>query len=177
IQQAISEVITPSYIEKPPEFIGLPKAGTPKADNWRTLFSIFLPLALLSLWQEDSPVAAADANDMGSDRTDFREYLRLHIDGLKANFPGFIQPSHHLAFHIHEGMELFSNVRNFWCFPGERLILRLRGIPVNHKIGELESTLLHSFCKGASFRRLTLNEDCPPLLKHCFLLIEKAYGL
>ncbi|KAJ3833097.1 hypothetical protein F5878DRAFT_513464, partial [Lentinula raphanica] len=158
VQQAITEIITPSYVEKPSEFIGLPKGGTPKADNWRTLFSIFLPLALLSLWQEDSPNAAADANDMRSvlettlyltcaaikmakhklskqDRTDFREYLRHHIDGLKANFPGFIQPSHHLAFHIYDSMELFSTVRNFWCFPGEQLILRLRGIPVNHKLG------------------------------------------
>ncbi|KAJ3816257.1 hypothetical protein F5880DRAFT_1494485, partial [Lentinula raphanica] len=69
------------------------------------------------------------------DRRDFRTYLQHHINGLKNDFPGFIQPSHHLAFHIFEGMDLFSTVYNTWCFPGERLILRLRGIPVNHKIG------------------------------------------
>ncbi|KAJ3924364.1 MAG: hypothetical protein NXY57DRAFT_908116, partial [Lentinula lateritia] len=43
--------------------------------------------------------------------------------------------SHHLAFHIYDYMDLFSTVYNFWCFPGERLIGRLRNIPINHKIG------------------------------------------
>ncbi|KAJ4473379.1 hypothetical protein C8J55DRAFT_433894, partial [Lentinula edodes] len=51
VSQAIREVTVPSWISKPSEYIGLPRAGTPKADNWRRLFSIFLPLALLSMWQ------------------------------------------------------------------------------------------------------------------------------
>ncbi|KAH7872790.1 uncharacterized protein C8R40DRAFT_1051744 [Lentinula edodes] len=158
IQQAVREVIVPGWIAKPSDLIGLPRGGTPKADNWRTLFSIFLPLALLSLWQEASPIAAEDADAMASvlqtsmyltcaankmskhtlslqDREDFREYLRLHIEGLKKNFPGFIQPSHHLAFHIYDDMDLFSVVHHFWCFPGERLIGFLKRIPINHKIG------------------------------------------
>ncbi|KAJ3848117.1 hypothetical protein EV368DRAFT_68544 [Lentinula lateritia] len=160
IQQAVREVIVPGWIAKPSDSIGLPRGGTPKADNWRTLFSIFLPLALLSLWQEASPISAEDANEMASvlrtsmyltcavnkmskhtlslqDRADFREYLRLHIEGLKENFPGFIQPSHHLAFHIYDDMDLFSAVHHFWCFPGERLIGFLKRIPVNHKTTQL----------------------------------------
>ncbi|KAJ3875659.1 hypothetical protein F5051DRAFT_293152, partial [Lentinula edodes] len=53
VQWAIREVVVPGWIAKPCESIGLPQGGTPKADNWRQLFSIFLPLALLSLWQEE----------------------------------------------------------------------------------------------------------------------------
>ncbi|KAJ3901937.1 hypothetical protein F5879DRAFT_924221 [Lentinula edodes] len=51
VNQTIREVTVPSWISKPSEYIGLPRAGTPKADNWRRLFAIFLPLALLSMWQ------------------------------------------------------------------------------------------------------------------------------
>ncbi|KAJ4470297.1 hypothetical protein C8R41DRAFT_702963, partial [Lentinula lateritia] len=156
IQRAIREVVVPGWIAKPCESIGLPRGGTPKADNWRQLFSIFLPLALLSLWQEASPIAAEDANEMGSvlrtsmyltcaankltkhtstaqDRLDYLDFLCNHIEGLKENFPGFIQPSHHLAFHIFDNLELFSAVHHIWCFAGERFIGRLREIPINHK--------------------------------------------
>lgn len=37
--------------------------------------------------------------------------------------------------------------------------------------------MLHSFCKGSSFRRWILHPDCPPLLKFCRQLIDKAYSL
>ncbi|KAJ3906583.1 hypothetical protein F5879DRAFT_1068746, partial [Lentinula edodes] len=200
VRQVIQEVTVPSWISKPSEYIGLPRAGTPKADNWRRLFAIFLPLALLSMWQVLSPLAASDAKDMGSvldtslyltcaliamtkhksrlqDRLNFREYLRCHILGLKHNFPGWILPSHHVSFHIFDYMDLFGPVHNFWCFPGERLISRLRNITINHKIGEFESTLLHSFCKGSAFRRWLLRPNCPPLLKVLRQLLDKAFGL
>ncbi|KAJ3907013.1 hypothetical protein F5879DRAFT_768125, partial [Lentinula edodes] len=183
VRQAIQEVTVPSWITKPSEYIGLPRAGTPKADNWRRLFAIFLPLALLSMWQVCSPIAASDAQEMSShksrlqDRLNFREYLRCHIVGLKYNFPGWILPSHHVSFHIFDYMDLFGPVHNFWCFPGERLISRLRSISINNKIGEFESTLLHSFCKGSAFRRWLLRPNCPPLLKVLRRLLDKAFGL
>lgn len=42
--------------------------------------------------------------------------------------------------------------------------------------GQLESTLLHSFHRGAAIRRWLLRADCPPLLKYCFRIIDKAYN-
>ncbi|KAJ3930463.1 MAG: hypothetical protein NXY57DRAFT_898061 [Lentinula lateritia] len=170
VSQAIREVTVPSWISKPSEYIGLPRAGTPKADNWRQLFAIFLPLALLSMWQVCSPTAVSDATEMSSvldtslyltcaliamtkhkstlqDRLNFREYLRQHLLGLKLNFPGWILPSHHVSFHIFDYMDLFGPVHNFWCFPGERLISRLRSITINNKIGAIFlnlSTIIYS---------------------------------
>lgn len=64
IERTIRQTIVPGWITKPPKIIGLPKAGTPKADHWRRLFSVFLPLAILSLWQEESPIASSDATEM-----------------------------------------------------------------------------------------------------------------
>ncbi|KAJ3899420.1 hypothetical protein F5879DRAFT_777592, partial [Lentinula edodes] len=198
VQQVVREVVTPAWVTNPPSNVGLYEAGTLKADNWRTLFSIHMPLAILSLWKESSPLAAANASDMTSvmdtvmhlacaslimtkrklsltRRDDFRRLLRLHILGLKENFPGWIFPTHHLAFHIHEFMDLFSGVRHWWLFPFEKLIGKLQRTPTNHKPGEFEHTLLHSFCTGAFFRQWMMRPNAPPFLRYCQKLIDKAY--
>ncbi|KAJ3792180.1 hypothetical protein GGU11DRAFT_693844 [Lentinula aff. detonsa] len=181
IQLSAREVITPSWITKPPFMLGTKRAGTLKAAHWH------------------SPIATANADDMASvldtamqlvcasivmtkdslqpsQRDLYRNCLRRHVDGLKKNFPGFILPSHHLAFHIYDGMDSFSTVRNWWAFPYENLIGRLQRIPTNHKTGELEQTLLHSFYKGANFRQWLLRPDCPDELKEMRDILERAYG-
>lgn len=160
VKQSIQEVIVPSWVSKPSEHVGHAKAGTLKADHWRTLFMLHIPMALLSLWKQGSPVVANDATQMASvldtsmaltcastvmmkktlslaDREAFRQYHRRHMLGLRNNFPGWVLPSHHLAFHIFEGMERFSTVRNASCFASERLIGKLRRIPTNHRTGKI----------------------------------------
>ncbi|THU96423.1 hypothetical protein K435DRAFT_797315 [Dendrothele bispora CBS 962.96] len=198
LHHVISETITPGWVTKPPTNVGLPKAGTLKADHWRTLFSIHLPLTLLSLWGKGSPLQTSDAEKMSSvletalllscalivmtkdtitaERRDmFRHLYRLHVLGLRENFPGFFMPSHHLAFHVYEFMDLFSTVRNWWAFFFERLIGRLQRIPSNHKVGQFERTILHSFNSGASFRQWLLRPDCPPLLTYCLKILDQTY--
>ncbi|KAJ3766485.1 hypothetical protein FB446DRAFT_653724 [Lentinula raphanica] len=155
VQQIVREAITPSWMANPPADVGLAKAGTLKADHWRRLFTVHVPLAVLSLWQESSPLASPDAHRMGSvvettmhlscasilmtkrnlsleRRNLFRHLLRLHVLGLRKDFPGWIFPSHHLAFHIFDGMENYSGVRNCWGFPFELTIGKLQRIPNNH---------------------------------------------
>lgn len=167
LHQAIREIITPAWVVKPPFDVGLPRAGNLKAAIWRILFEIYLPLTLLSIWQPDSPLAAEEAASMASaldtamhltcatllmtketltsdHREQFRDSLGRHVDGLKQCFPSFELPTHHLAFHIYDFMDLYSNVHNWWCFPGERLIGKLRRIPINHKIG-LSAVLFSGF--------------------------------
>ncbi|KAJ3754658.1 hypothetical protein EV360DRAFT_51194 [Lentinula raphanica] len=159
IQQTIQQVIVPAWVDKPPPSIGHAQAGSIKADHWRTMFSLYLPLALISLWSLDSPIKSCDAATMKSAldtamhlscasimmtksnltesrRRQFRYSIHQHISGLKENFPAFQLPSHHLSFHLDLFMDLFSNVRNWWCFQGELLILKLRGIPINHRVGK-----------------------------------------
>ncbi|KAJ3766094.1 hypothetical protein FB446DRAFT_654305 [Lentinula raphanica] len=199
VQEVVRQVITPAWSSRPPPDIGLPKAGTLKADHWRTLFTIHLPLALLSLWKEESPLAAADAAQMSSvletgmalscasivmikntltlQRRDlFRNLLCRHVLGLQQNFPGFILPTHHLAFHLYDFMDLLSVVREFWNFAFEGFIGKIQRTPTNHVIGQYEYTILHAHATGASFRQWLLRPDCPPLLKYCRILLDKAYG-
>ena len=65
----------------------------------------------------------------------FKKYLRQHVMGLKKNFPGFMLPTHHLAFHIADGIDLFSTTPNASCWGSERLVGRLQDIPINHQLG------------------------------------------
>ncbi|KAJ3830802.1 hypothetical protein F5878DRAFT_648209 [Lentinula raphanica] len=158
VHKCICEVIVPSWISKPPFDSGLKSGGTLKADNWRMIIWLYLPLALLSLWNEDSPLRATNFANMAdvlntamhltcasilmSKRTvslERRElflwHYKAHIDGLKKNFPGFGVPSHHVGFHVYDFIRLFSSVQNFWCFPGERLIGELQQVPRNYRPG------------------------------------------
>lgn len=161
IQQVIKEAVTPAWVTNPPAETGLPRTGTLKADHWRTLFAIHVPLALLSLWKKDSPLAAQNADSMSSVlstsmhltcaslmmtknvstpsyRMSYRNSLRQHVIGLKRNFPGFLLPSHHNAFHIYDIADFFSTTRNWWCFPFENLVGKLQRMPNNHHVGTLE---------------------------------------
>lgn len=159
VRKIITELIRPSWVIKPPPDVGSSRAGTLKAGLWRTLFEIYVPLGAISLWNPESPLAAADAEEMTpvldttmhltcaalamvkrnltvEQRERFRHHLIEHIEGVKKNFPGFIYPSSHLAFHLYDIMDDFSGVRHWWCFPFENLIGKLQRIPHNHKPGE-----------------------------------------
>ncbi|KAF9032301.1 hypothetical protein BDZ89DRAFT_1037146 [Hymenopellis radicata] len=161
LHECLHEVITPSWVAVPPYETGLPRAGTLKADHWRIIFTIYLPLALLSLWHQESPVAADDASEMasvlktsmfltcttsllqkrtlteGQQRT-AKECYRGHVVGLKENFPGWNRPSHHL--------------------------------------GEFEGTLLNSYYKAALFRQWLNSSGDVPLLNFCRSILDKAFG-
>lgn len=58
VMRRITDVIrttdTPSSIRSVPHNFGETKAGTLKADEWRTLTTLYLPIALVSLWGEGS---------------------------------------------------------------------------------------------------------------------------
>ncbi|KIK60673.1 hypothetical protein GYMLUDRAFT_244248 [Collybiopsis luxurians FD-317 M1] len=203
VHTCIQEILVPSWVHKPPFDTGLKSGGTLKAEDWRILSTLYLPVALLSLWQGDSPIKAGNfaamesvlstsmhltcatvlmgKRTMPADRRDrFLHHYTAHVEGLKANFPGFRVPTHHIGFHIYNFIRLFGPVRNFWCFPGERLIGLWPSyvclFSVDMKVGQFESTLLHFYMKGVLFRRWLLRPDCPPALRECRNILNKAYN-
>ncbi|KAF8591609.1 hypothetical protein K439DRAFT_1327187 [Ramaria rubella] len=56
------------------------------------------------------------------------------------------------------------------------LIRILQRQPSNHKFWELETTMLQAFIRGAKLCRWLGRPDCPPALKECKKLFEKAYS-
>lgn len=217
IKAVIKQTSTPSWINSVPYNFGDSVAGTLKADEWRTLATIYLPIALVTIWgdgsEQSSPELAEQFREIldhtmalvsavclvcrrsvsDSRATAYRENIAYYIGGISKLYPHINhRPNHHAAFHIYDFMRLFGPVHSWWCFPFERVIGILQRIPSNHKFGEsdrsvsltlfslfageMEATLLHSFVKGGNLRRWLSRPNCPPVIKECKLIFDKAFS-
>jgi hypothetical protein len=160
VQQVIKEIDIPTWIGSLPNDFGEAKAGSLKAYQWRILWTIHIPLALVSLWHQDSPdcqqgidqsmdsllnnvmhLAAAMTvvykRTTSKARADlYREHYSSYVRGVTELFPGFSKPSFHTAFHIYDFLVSLGPVHCWWCFPYERLIGRLQRMHHNHKRGQ-----------------------------------------
>ncbi|KAJ7759953.1 hypothetical protein B0H16DRAFT_1815197 [Mycena metata] len=55
IQRVIAQTVTPTWINTVPHSYGESNAGTIKADEWRTVSTLYLPLALVLTWLDGAP--------------------------------------------------------------------------------------------------------------------------
>ncbi|KAJ3825927.1 hypothetical protein F5878DRAFT_507275, partial [Lentinula raphanica] len=79
IQSVIRETFTPSWVNSVPKNFGEAKAGSLKADEWRTLSTLYLPIALIILWGDnDGLPPPADESEAG--------YLLQALDHTMALF-------------------------------------------------------------------------------------------
>jgi hypothetical protein len=195
----VNDMVTPSWLQSVPCKFGDRSSGTLKADEWRTMTAVYLPIALISLWGTGTNHSAntvylcavlhhtmdlvcatsiACLRTMTVDQMDaYLGYLKSWVSGLKDLHPS---SSHvingHMAFHIYDFLQLFGPARSWWCFPFEWLIGHLQCITHNHKHGELEATMTVSFLKDARLRQWINRPDCPTILKECKVLFDKAFG-
>jgi len=161
IHTVIRDTATPSWLGSVPSNFGEASAGTIKADEWRSMAGVYLPLALVSLWGEgslhpsqknssklrailDHTMMLFSATRLACLRTvtparlsAYRECIQQYVRNLSRLHPGIgYRPIHHMAQHLDDFLILFGPVQSWWCFPFERLIGILQRIPNNHKIGE-----------------------------------------
>ncbi|KAG2745383.1 hypothetical protein P692DRAFT_20743929, partial [Suillus brevipes Sb2] len=165
VMERILDVIratdAPSSLRSVPYNFGEARAGTLKADEWRTLTTVYLPIALVSLWGEGSQhrtseVAAnrravldhtmslvsavhiACLRFMTVARAQaYRRYIVAWIRDLQVLHPHAPHRTNgHMALHVWEYLQLFGPVRSWWCFPYERLIGQLQRLPINHIFGK-----------------------------------------
>lgn len=149
-----------------PKKFGAPSEGSLKADEWRTMCTIYIPLALISLWGENTPrpsnepqlptavdklkrllhlsmllvsaIRIACMYTMSLARaTAYRACLGEFLTLLPDILPNAsFRDNDHMAMHIYDFLLLFGPIRSWWCFPFERLIGKLQRLPHNHKFGK-----------------------------------------
>ncbi len=169
----IRDFVTPSWLTSIPTNLGEPSHGKLKADQWRTLGTVYLPVSLVRLWappHRDNPQQAGrqkllsltlsliSAINIASLRTTSRDkanlytkYMTEYLEGLRNLMPDYqFRPNHHMAFHLSEYLLLYGPVHGWWTFPFERLIGLLQEILNNFKNGQLEETIATSFVKSAN---------------------------
>jgi len=158
IQDVIANTTTPSWLNSVPYNFGDAAAGPLKADEWRTMTTVYIPLALISLWGDDgtsrpatakfshildhtmalvSAVSVACLRTMTEAcRSAFRRCMAMWVSSLQKIHTGSNnRVNGHMALHIYDFLRLFGPVRSWWCFPFERLIGQLRRLPTNHIFG------------------------------------------
>jgi hypothetical protein len=193
----IRDFVTPSWLTSIPSNLGEPSHGKLKADQWRTLGTVYLPVSLVRLWaapNKDDPQQATgrqkllsltlsliSAINIASSRTTSRDkanlytrYMTEYMDGLRNLMPDYqFRPNHHMALHLSEYLLLYGPVHGWWTFPFERLIGLLQDIPNNFKSGQLEETIATSFVKSANLRALLTKSECPEAIKNCQAFFQK----
>ncbi|KAG1797468.1 uncharacterized protein HD556DRAFT_1441029 [Suillus plorans] len=198
ISDVIKTTDTPSFLRSVPYNFGETKAGTVKADEWRTLTTVYLPIALISLWGEGSVHRNTDIADsrratldhtmalvsaihiaclrsMMTDRADtYHTYIVEWIRDLQVIHPhAHHRTNGHMVLHVWDYLQLFGPVRSWWCFPYERLIGQLQRLPSNHIFGQQESTLLWSYIKAAKLKYWLNHLSCPPVFREVKWLFDK----
>jgi hypothetical protein len=161
IRDVIRDTDTPSWLGSVPSKFGDAAAGPLKADEWRTMFTVYLPIALVSLWGKGTSHASSETSSRLQERLDhtmslvsavyiaclrtmtrarinaYRCYIARWIRDIERLYPDMdYRTNNHMALHIYDFLILFGPVRSWWTFPFERLIGQLQRLPHNHKFGE-----------------------------------------
>jgi len=166
IQSDIRKLIRPSWLTSVPANLGQASHGKLKADQWRALGTIFLPVSLLRLWSnvksDDNMLSGTNSRSIrclkileitlhlvsavtvATSRTTssthaaaYFQHMLAYLEGLKELFPDYkFTANHHFALHLYEFIKFFGPVHSWWTFPFERVIGMLQRISTNYKLGK-----------------------------------------
>ena len=154
----IKNMVTPSWLTCLPTNLGEPSHGKLKADQWRTLGTIYLPVSLVRLWHGSSEddkrsarckkllsvtlslisaiAIACRRTTSPADAKLYLHHMKAYLDGLRDLIPDYqFRPNHHMALHLPEYLIRFGPVHGWWTFPFERLIGFIQRLPNNFKMG------------------------------------------
>ena len=159
VQNVIANTTTPSWVNSVPKNFGEKGAGSVKADEWRTMSTIYLPIALVLLWAEMTGQWAAYFNERlehsmamfqaitiacryttsPARATAYRGFVQHWLANLQSLYPHTKSPrtwtNLHVALHIYDFMLLFGPVVLWWAFPTEHLIGELGKVNTNDHLG------------------------------------------
>jgi hypothetical protein len=159
VRDVIKETDVPSWLDSVPREWGSAAVGTPKADEWRTMATVYFPIALITIWGKEGTDAESrhrlqlldltmcivqatwltcrrSTNEV--DQSAYLKCLCTYLFNLKtvvkdADF----RPNHHIVLHIYEFLSLWGPVYSWWCFPFERINGMLQRIRTSNVFGKL----------------------------------------
>ncbi|KAF8837229.1 hypothetical protein BDN67DRAFT_877041, partial [Paxillus ammoniavirescens] len=174
-------IMRPTWHHGPPTNLGEVEHGKLKAEQWCLSIEFDLPVILYWLWGCGTASGEPDEGKQGTSHItshhhaqQYMKYMKAYLTCLQDAFPGLSwRPNHHASLHMNEFLLRYGPMHRWWMFPFERIIGTLQKTNTNHKIGELERTMLETFCAAANIKALMQRCDVPILkeaeemLKHC----------
>lgn len=159
IRKDLSDTIKPSWVTSLPKDLGSKRHGKLKADQWRTVATVFLPTTLIPRWSPaaddvkdgvrlemlDNTMDLVNAVILATKRAiteqdceSYMKYMSRYLADLKRLYPHLqLRPVHHAALHLGEFLRMYGPVYGWWTFPFERLIGVLQKIETNNKQGDI----------------------------------------
>ncbi|KAF7351845.1 Glycoside hydrolase family 92 protein [Mycena venus] len=202
VQDVIVNTTTPAWVNHVPKNFGEKGAGSIKADEWRLMATIYLPIALVILWAErvgndaahfslllEHSMALFQATTIVSRyttsstrETAYRSFIQHWLGNLQDLYPHTNTPrtrtNPHVALHIYDFLRLFGAALSWWAFPIERLIGVLGKINSNDRLGgQHEATILNTWIRGANLRRWITRPNCPAVLVEFHRLFSLYLGI
>jgi hypothetical protein len=125
IRLYIQKIVTPSWMTFVPANLGSASHGKLKADQWRILESIYIPISLILMWGRIMPgdkrseqcrkildvtisllsaiVAVTSLKTSQRHANLYLQHLQAYLSGVTSLFPDYtFQPKHHMALHLPE---------------------------------------------------------------------------
>ncbi|KNZ54367.1 hypothetical protein VP01_2964g6 [Puccinia sorghi] len=150
----LKKVHIPTWIERAIPVLGKASFGRLKADEWRNLFTVQLPLILPLLWTASkallhnfehlvSLVNLALKRSINNERINkYRSHLSKYMESSLILFPDSpVAPNHHMAFHLADCLDSFGPCRAWWSFSMERLMGQILKSTSNNHVGNLRALL------------------------------------
>lgn len=139
INNLLPRIHIPSWVKQAIPVLGKASFGKLKADEWRSLFTIQLPLIMIPIWSRKDHVKTSLLKNfchlvslinlalrqeltlemISSYRHHIKNYLQGSIELFQHCQP---TPNHHMAIHLADCLENYGPVRSWWSFPYERLM-------------------------------------------------------
>lgn len=159
IRADIVRMCTPSWLASVPCDLGEARHGKLKADQWRVLGTVYLPVSLMRQWEEpdtdddeealmrqkmlEATIALISAIRVATSQTAshvkatlYLKHMHTYLSLLRELVPTYdLHPNHHMALHLGTYIRRFGPVHAWWAFPFERVIGVLQHTPINFKLG------------------------------------------
>ncbi|KAJ3991699.1 hypothetical protein F5050DRAFT_1580963, partial [Lentinula boryana] len=176
IRHCISEVLLPTWIERPPKNLGEKSHGKLKAHQLLILFTVIFPLIIPELWTNSSDnfekkllknfcdlVAAtniiASYSTTSEEADSYRSHFVSYRKSMAELFPQYHSlPNHHYGMHNTEHLKFWGPLVCLSEFPGERLNGEFGRISTNNHFNEMELTMTRQFGRRANLN-VILNEN------------------
>lgn len=152
IQACLSDVVIPTWVDRPPTNLGNKSHGKLKADNWFVLFSIFLPLILPEIWESSSNIHTKALLDnfynlvtctnilcaysvMPDSPAVYLDHYIKYRESSKSLFPNSgSRPNHHYAIHNADLMKFWGPLMPLSEFAGEQHNGSLQQVKTNNHL-------------------------------------------
>lgn len=177
VQNDIGSIIVPSWFTKMRPTFGEKSNGKLKADEWRSLFTVYLPITFLRLWAESSGHRVhlkallcltilvnivTSRTSSAASRELYENTVKTYLKFLhKASPKCQIVINHHMALHLTGFMALHGPCHSHWAFPFERIIGKMQKTLHNSRMG----THIHQRVEHFSLIHLA---DIPGILSRSF---------